>query len=140
MKATVLALALMCAGAAFAQSPPAAPPAAQQAARQAEHMNNLGVLLDLTDQQKTQVQTILQAEHAQMKAAFDQAKSSGSKPDWQQMKALHQQVEQETLQKLTPVLSALQLKKFQVLMTMHHPHFHHGRKTDGSSATPPAAS
>ena len=142
MKATVLALALFCAGAAFAQSAPPAPTAAQQAARQAQHMDNLATLLDLTDAQKGQVQTVLQAEHAKMKAAFEQAKSSGTKPDWQQMKALHQQLEQETLQKLTPVLSALQLKKFQVLMTMHqHPHFRHGQKPGTSnSAAPPAAS
>jgi Spy/CpxP family protein refolding chaperone len=141
MKATVLALALMCAGAAFAQSTPPAPTAAQQAARQAEHMNNLATLLDLTDQQKAQVQTILEAQHAQMKAAFEQAQSSGTKPDWQQMKALHEQMEQQTLQKLSPVLSATQLKKFQVLQTMHRPHFHHhGPKTDGSAAAPPAAS
>jgi Spy/CpxP family protein refolding chaperone len=136
MKATVFALALMCAGAAVAQSPPPAPSAAQQAARQAQHMENLATLLDLTDAQKAQVQTVLQAEHAKMKAAFEQAKSSGTKPDWQQMKALHQQIQQETLQKLGPVLSATQLKKFQVLMQMHdHPHFHHGPR-NGSSSTP----
>jgi Spy/CpxP family protein refolding chaperone len=140
MKATVLALALVCAGAAFAQSTPPAPTAAQQAARQAEHMTNLATLLDLTDQQKAQVQTILEAQHAQMKAAFEQAKASGTKPDWQQMKALHEQMEQQTLQKLSPVLSATQLKKFQVLQTMHRPHFHHGPKSDGSAAAPPAAS
>jgi hypothetical protein len=139
MKSTILALALLCAGAAFAQSPPPAPTAAQQAARQAQHMTNLATLLDLTDTQKAQVQTILAAQHAQMKAAFEQAKASGTKPDWQQMKALHEQIEQQTLQKLTPVLSALQLKKFQVLQTMHRPHFHHGARSGAAAATPPAA-
>jgi|SRR5579862_6113307 len=140
MKATVFALALLCAGAALAQTPPPAPDPAQQAARQAQHLENLATLLDLTDAQKAQVQTVLQAEHAKMKAAFEQAKSSGTKPDWQQMKALHQQLEQETLQKLGPVLSATQLKKFQVLMQMHdHGHFHHGPHNGGSSAPPPTA-
>ena len=141
MKATVFALALMCAGAALAQPPPPAPSAAQQAARHAQHMENLATLLDLTDAQKAQVQSVLETEHAKMKQAFEQAKSSGSKPDWQQMKALHQQLEQETLQTLGPVLSATQLKKFQVLMQMHdHPHFHHGPRNGSSSAPPPAAS
>jgi Spy/CpxP family protein refolding chaperone len=134
MKATVLALALLCAGVASAQT--SAPPSAS--AREAQHMNDLATLLDLTDAQKAQVQPILEAEHAQMKQAFEQAKASGTKPDFQQMKALHQQVQQDTLQKLTPVLSALQLKKFQVLMShMHgHPHFHKGGPA--AAAAPPA--
>lgn len=137
MKATVFALALACAGAAFAQTPPPAP----NAAHEAQHMDNLATLLDLTDAQKAQVQSVLQAEHAKMKAAFEQARSSGSKPDWEQMKALHQQLEQETLQKLNGTLSATQLKKFQVLMQMHdHSHFHHRPSGDSSpSAAPPPA-
>jgi Spy/CpxP family protein refolding chaperone len=138
MKATVLALALLASGAAFAQtaSTNATPPNA--AAREARHMDNLATLLDLTAAQKAQVQTILEAEHAQMKAQFEQAKASGTKPDWTQMKALHQQIQAETMQKLSPVLSALQLKKFQVLSQMHGPHGH--RHGPPSSETPaPAA-
>ena len=128
MKASILAVAaLLCAGAVLAQTPPA--PAA------ASHMDNLATLLDLTDAQKTQVQTILQAEHAKMKEAFEQAKASGTKPDWQQMKALHQQIQQETLQLLTPVLSATQLKKFQIVSQMHR-HFGHG----GPRSAPPSTS
>jgi Spy/CpxP family protein refolding chaperone len=123
MRTPVLALALLFAGAAFAQAP--ATPATAEA-RSARMMDNLTVLLDLTDAQKAQVQTILQAQHAEMKAAFDQAKASGTKPDWTQMKAQHQQMEQDTLTKLTPVLSAAQLKKFQVLQQMEHGHHHRG--------------
>ena len=135
MKAPVLALALLCAasGAAFAQT---TPPANTQ---RASHMDNLATLLDLTEAQKAQVQTILEEEHAKMKASFEQAKASGTKPDWQQMKALHQQVQQETLQKLTPVLSSAQLKKFQVLAQMpHHGHFGHGGPGGPDGAVPPA--
>lgn len=138
MRATVLALALVFAGAAFADT---APPA-NAAAHQAQMMADLATLLDLTDVQKPQVQTILQAEHAQMQAQhaqvkqlFEQAKASGTKPDFSQIKALHQQLEQDTLTKLTPVLSANQLAKFQILMKMHHPHFHHGH---GPGGTPPS--
>ena len=137
MKASVLALALLCASpVVFSQTSPSA------TSREANHMNNLATLLDLTDAQKVQVQAILQAEHAKMKEAFEQAKSSGTKPDWQQMKALHQQIQQETLQKLTPMLSATQLKKFQVLSQMNHRgHFRHGgRAPAGSSTAPPSQS
>ena len=121
MKATLVALSLLFASAAFAQTPPA--PNAEHGAKM---MDNLAVLLDLTPAQKTQVQAILQEEHAKAKAAFEQAHASGTQPDFSQMKALHQQLQQETLQKLTPVLSEAQLQKFQVLEQMHHQHMHHG--------------
>ena len=131
MKATVLTLALLCAGAAFAQAPP------PDAAGVARHMDDLATLLDLSDAQKAQVQAILQEQHAKMKASFEEAKASGTHPDWQQMKALHQQVQQETLQKLTPVLSATQLKKFQIIAETMHEHGMHQHPA-GAAATPPA--
>ena len=115
MKATVLALALLCAAPRSRRPLPRRRHTAAMSARAAQHMNNLATLLDLTDAQKAQVQAILQEEHAKMKQAFEQAKASGTKPDFAQMKALHQQMQQETLQKLTPVLSAPQLKKFQII-------------------------
>jgi Spy/CpxP family protein refolding chaperone len=138
MKATVLTLALLCAGAAYAQSP-AAPPA-PHGADAAHHMQDLATLLDLTDAQKAQVQTILEEQHAKMKQSFEQARASGTPPDWQQMKALHEQMQQETLQKLSTVLSATQLKKFQIIQQhmsahMHH-HMDHGES--GTPTTPPA--
>ena len=125
MKSSILALTLLCAGAVFAQTPPASPDAAR-------HMENLSVLLDLTDAQKVQVQSVLQQEHAKMKESFEQAHASGSRPDWEQMKALHQQLQQETLQKLTPVLSAAQLKKFQIIMEEMHGHGHMGHMQHGA--------
>jgi hypothetical protein len=133
MKSSILALTLLCAGAVFAQTPPASPGAAH-------HMDNLAILLDLTDAQKVQVQSVLQQEHAKMKESFEQAHASGSKPDWEQMKALHQQLQQETLQKLTPVLSAAQLKKFQVIMEEMHGHMgrmgHMQHGAPGAAAAP----
>jgi hypothetical protein len=136
MRATVLALALVCAGAAFAQTPPPA----NAATHQAKMMNDLATLLDLTAAQKPQVQSILQeehaqmqAQHAQMKQAFEAAKASGTKPDFSQMRALHQQLEQETVQKLTPVLSSAQLAKFQILMKMHHGYMHHRGPASGAA-------
>lgn len=133
MRTSVIALTLLLAGTAFAQTP-AAP--ATKAARGAQMMDNLTVLLDLTDAQRAQVQTILEQQHAEMKAAFDQAKASGTKPDFTQMKAEHDQMQAETIQKLTPVLSATQLKKFEVLEQMEHQHFHHRGPPPGGP--PPA--
>jgi uncharacterized HAD superfamily protein len=135
MKATVFALALLWAGALCAQT------TAAPATRAAAHLDKLATLLDLTDAQKTQVQAVLQEEHAKIRAAHEQAKASGTKPDWEQMKALHEQIQQETLQKLTPVLSESQLKKFQTLQELHgemmHEHFGHGG-AGGGDAPPPA--
>jgi hypothetical protein len=131
MKASVFALAVLWTGALFAQVP--APP------QHAAHIDRLATLLDLTDAQKTQVQAILQEEHAKMHASFEQAKASGTKPDFQQLQALRQQLKQETLQKLTPVLSDAQLKKFQTLQEMHGEmmHRHFGRDGPPGGATPP---
>lgn len=136
MKATVMTIALLCAGAAYAQTSPPPPPA-PSAAEVSRHMDDLATLLDLTDAQKAQVQTILEQQHAKMKESFEQARASGTKPDWQQMKAVHEQLQQETLQKLAPVLSATQLKKFQILhkaMSHHMGHMPHG----DAGAAPPA--
>ncbi len=139
MKATVMTLALLCAGAAYAQTAPPPPP--PNAAAAARHMDDLATLLDLTDAQKAQVQTILEEQHAKMKQSFEQAKASGTHPDWQQMKALHEQLQQETLQKLAPVLSATQLKKFQIIQQeMMHAHMgrHMAHGEPGAPPTPPA--
>ncbi len=86
----------------------------------AERLDHLAVLLDLTDEQKAQVQTVLEEERAQVKAAHEQARASGQKPTFEQMRAAHEQAQQDTLAKLTPVLSPTQLKKFQILME-HRP-------------------
>jgi len=84
-------------------------------------MDRLATLLDLTDEQKAQVQTILEEQHAKMKAQHDAAQASGQKPTFEQMKAAHDQMQQETVAKLTPVLSPAQLKKFEVLMEERGP-------------------
>jgi hypothetical protein len=131
MKATVLALTALWAGAVFAQAP--APP------DHAAHVDKLATLLDLTDAQKTQVQAVLQEEHAKIKAAHEQALASGTRPDREQMKAMHEQIQQEIVQKLTPVLSAAQLKKFQALQGMHGEMMHdHGHGAPPGATPPPA--
>jgi hypothetical protein len=73
MKATVFALILLWTGALFAQAP--AP------SEHAAHLERLATLLDLNDAQKAQVQAVLKEEHDTMRAAHEQAKASGAKPD-----------------------------------------------------------
>jgi Spy/CpxP family protein refolding chaperone len=118
MKARVLALVLLCCtGAALAQSPPERSPGPPNPAHQ---LDRLTTLLDLTDTQKAQVKTILDAQHAKMRAQFEASRASGTKPSSEQMQAARQQSKIETVQQLTPVLSPTQLKKFEVLMEEEH--------------------
>jgi hypothetical protein len=134
--ALLLALA---AGAVLAQTPAAG------TTGRTSRMDKLATLLDLTDSQKTQVQTILQGEHtqmqqlrSQMKAQWQAAKAAGSKPDFAQMHTQFEQLHQDTLTKLSTVLSATQLTKFKTLqsMTRHHGFGHRGFGGDGPSAGP----
>jgi hypothetical protein len=128
MKTSVVALLALWACAAVAGSP--------GGAKAASHMANLAIVLDLTDAQKPQVQTILEGAHAQMRQLFEQAKAAGGKPDFQAMHAAHEQIHQDTLQKLSTVLSATQLKKYQALEQMHS----HGFGGHGSHGAAPAVS
>jgi hypothetical protein len=127
LKASVLALAALWAGAALAGN--------TAGGNHASHMENLAILLDLTDGQKPQVQTILEGEHAQIKALFEQSKAAGGKPDFQALHAARQQINQDTLTKLSGVLSPVQLKKFQTLQQMHHGFGHRGAP-GGAPAAP----
>ena len=137
MKSSLVALLLLCgAGVAFAQTPPDHPPGPPNAAHQ---LDRLTTLLDLTDTQKAQVKTILDAEHAKMRAQFQAAQASGTKPTFEEMRAARQQARADTVQQLTPVLTASQLKKFQVLMEEERGP--HGRGPHGppSGDAPPAS-
>jgi hypothetical protein len=123
MKATFAPLALAvfwAAGTAVAQTSTAAPPPPPEHGGP-QQLERLTTLLDLSDTQKTQVKAILDEEHSKMKAVFEQAKASGTKPTFEQMHATHEQFKQETIQKLTPVLSDTQLKKFEILAEDHGP-------------------
>jgi Spy/CpxP family protein refolding chaperone len=125
MKTSLLAVALLWVGAAVAQAPDATsgggPGPGSRHESPAQRMEHLATLLDLTDAQKAQVETILNEQHEKMKAQRDQAQASGQRPTFEQMKAAHAQMQQDTIAKLTPVLSAAQLKKFQVLMEERGP-------------------
>ena len=131
MKFKMMLLVLLAVfGVANAQTPGTPPP---PDSRGSEHrMERLATLLELTDAQKTQVKAVLDAEHAKMKAQLQAAQASGTKPSFEQMRTAHQQIQAETLQQLTPVLTSAQLKKFQVLMEEH------GRGGRGPHGPPPS--
>jgi Spy/CpxP family protein refolding chaperone len=112
MKASLVALAALWAGAAVAGN--------TAAGTGTSHMEKLALLLDLTDAQKPQVQSILEGQHAQMKALIEQTKAAGGKPDFQALHAARQQISEDTVAKLSGVLSPAQLKKFQALKQMRH--------------------
>jgi Spy/CpxP family protein refolding chaperone len=57
---------------------------------------------------------------ALLKAQFDADRASGTRPTFEQRKATREQLKSETLQQLSSVLTASQLKKFQVLMEDEH--------------------
>ncbi len=122
MKRSLFAAVLLCAAVAVAQppNPPNPPTAAQRAAHEAERMDKLAILLDLNDGQKAQVQTVLQAEHAKAMQLFQQQRAAGTRPTREQMKAIHDQRTAETTQQLSTVLTASQLKKFQILEQQEH--------------------
>ncbi len=126
MKASVVLLAALWAGAVMAEN--------TAGGNQTSHMEKLAILLDLTDAQKPQVETILQGEHAQMKALIEQTKAAGGKPDFQALHTARQQINQDTLTKLSGVLSPVQLKKFQTLQQMHHHGF--GHRAGGAGGAP----
>lgn len=137
MKARFFAFVLLCAtGIAFAQTPPDRPHGPPNTERQLERLTTL---LDLTDTQQAQVKSILDAQHAKMRAQFQTAQASGTKPTFEEMRAARQQSQAETVQQLTPVLTPSQLKKFEVLMQEGrgpHGHGHHG--PPGGDVPPPA--
>jgi hypothetical protein len=137
MKSSLLAALALCAAALASAQPPTPPTPQQQAAWEAKRMDRLTILLDLTDSQKAQVQTILDSERARAQAAFAQFRASGTPPTREQMKATHDQLKADTQQQLLTVLSAVQLQKFNLLGDGFGRHrFHHRRGPPGNA--PPA--
>lgn len=142
MKSSLFAALALCAAALASAQPPNPPTPQQQAAWEAKRMDRLAILLDLNDGQKAQVQSVLDAQRAKAKAAFEQFKASGTRPTREQMKASHAQMKADLEQQLSSVLSPSQLKKFEVLGDGFGPRHHfrgpHGAPPSGapSAATP----
>ena len=128
---------LLAAGFASAQTPPAdSPPAASNGTPQLSRLDRLGILLDLTPQQKLQVQQVLDEERQQMRAFWQQQKSSGAKPNFQQMRTERQQLREQTLAQLQQLLNPNQYSKLQVLMTPRfRRHWRHGPAGGSASSS-----
>jgi Spy/CpxP family protein refolding chaperone len=94
-------------------------------------MDRMAVLLDLNDTQKAEVKKILDEQHEKLKAAHDQAHSAGTRPSREEREKFHEEMKQDTVTKLQSVLSADQIKKFEVLMD--HPHGHRGPGEDAGA-------
>ena len=113
MKIRVLSTALLCLAAGIALAEPPSPPPGGPPGRD---MERLTILLDLDAGQKVAVKKVLDEQHEQMKALRQQAKTSEDHPTHEQMRAHHEQMQTETVEKLRPILSDVQLKKFEALM------------------------
>ena len=88
-------------------------------------MDRMAVLLDLNDSQKAEVQKVLSEQHDKVKAAHDQAHAAGTKPSREERQKFHEELKQDTVTKLQGVLSADQIKKFEVLMDRPRGHRDH---------------
>lgn len=111
-KVTLLALAWLASGVAFA-----ADPVTTQAhpGMRGPDMDRMALLLDLDAHQKTEVEKILKEHHEQMRTQFEANKASGTRPSRDEMKTLREQSKQELHTKLSGVLNETQLKKFDAL-------------------------
>lgn len=142
MRVTLSMLGLLLAGGlASAQTPPAdSPPAASNPAQQLSRIDRMAILLDLTPEQKSQVQQVLDQQRQQMRAFWQQQSASGAKPDFQQLRAERRQLRQQTLAQLQQLLKPDQYTKLQVLMTpplrrgWRHGHSPAGSASSSSSA------
>jgi len=103
-------------------------------------MDRMATLLDLNDSQKAEVQKIFDEQHEKMKAQFDQAQSSGTKPTREDRAKLHEEMKQEMNTKLQAVLSPEQMKKFAALMDHEHGAGGHRWHDGQSKSTPPSQS
>ena len=132
---------LLAAGFASAQTPPAdSPPAASNGAPHMNRLDRMAILLDLTPQQKLQVQQVLDEELQQMRAFWQQQQSSGAKPDFQQMRTERQQLRQQTFAQLQQLLNSDQYNKLQVLTTTQGRHHWRHRPPASSSGSSSSSS
>lgn len=78
-------------------------------------IERLTILLDLDEAQAAEVSRVLEEQRQQMTAFREQAKESQTRPTREQLFALLEQRRAETIDKLRPILTDQQLKKFEVL-------------------------
>lgn len=132
----VLSLAAAVSGAAEKQAAPGPDRAA--------YLEKVSILLDLDAGQKVQLEQVLaeqrQQLHSQRQALREQARSSGQRPDFEQVRKQRLQAERELLDKLRPVLTDVQLRKFEVLRELTGPRHGPGGHRGGRHGGPERAS
>lgn len=107
--ATIAALLLIAVGSASAQPP--GPPSEGP-----ENMDRIALLLDLDEGQKAAVKQVLDEQRQQRAEQWQKARESQTRPTREAMRARHEQMRSETIEKLRPILSDVQLTKFAALM------------------------
>lgn len=109
----IISLAALCMTAtlALAQTAPPAPPAGDRMDR----MERMALLLDLNDGQKVAVEKVLTERRQEMWAQHKAARESGTRPSREEMRAKFTAERAATIEKLRPILSDVQLKKFEAL-------------------------
>ena len=103
--ARTLIVAALLAGAAAAQPP-----------GRGIDMEQMTVLLDLDDYQRSEVERILEEQRAAAMARRDEAQASGARPSREEMQAYRAQAAEDLRTKLQAVLTVEQIEKFEALM------------------------
>ena len=103
----VVALSTALAGVAMAQPP-----------ERAERMDQMAILLDLDEYQKTEVERILQEQRETARATREAMRESGERPSREERAARRQQAREATTTQLQSVLTPQQMTKFEVLRDM----------------------
>ena len=102
-------------------------------------IDKLAVLLDLNDQQKSEVDRVLKEQHEAAMAHRDEMRKSSERPSFEDMQAYHQQMVDDTVSKLQKTLSAKQIEKLKILMEtppMMHGGPHRHMMNDGDRKPP----
>jgi Spy/CpxP family protein refolding chaperone len=113
VRTVLLAAAWLFSGLVYADTPP-------HSQQHGPDMDRIALLLDLDDTQKSEVQKILEAQHEQMRTQMEQEHAAGTHPSRDEMRARHDKLKQDTLDKLSTVLNEQQLKKFAALSDHQH--------------------
>lgn len=100
---------LLTSGIALADRPPHGMPAPRM------DIDKLEILLDLDAYQKQEVQKILEAQRAAMRAKREEIRAAQTRPSREEMHAQRQAIRKETRAQLEQVLRAEQLAKLDVL-------------------------
>ena len=102
-----------------------------QPSEQLNRMDRMGILLDLDDYQKTEVQRILQEQRESMRAAREAMRDSGERPSREERVAHRQQAREAVMTQMQSVLTPEQITKFEVLRDMNRGR---GRRGGGRGA------